>query len=218
MENEEKELLLYSLDIEDLDYDSIDIMSVVKYPAMESDFMAFGKNSVAIKLQKMTEGVITGVALRPDKKIYRNNDVNEFNVIFSKESVKKIAKFFFKNHNQDNTTIEHSFNVNNLYIYESWIVRDPANDTATALGLDVQEGDWVITMDVSGNKEVMAMIEDGEVRGFSLEGYFSSMLIENSNIKKDEIISKYDQIAEIVGNTDTTDGHKYDEIEKLLKQ
>lgn len=192
-------------------------MSVVKYPAMESDFLAFSK-AKATKLQKMTEGVITGVALRPDKEIYRNQGGNEFNVIFTKESVRKIAKFFFKNHNQDNTTVEHEFNANNLFIFESWIVRDVESDVGAVLGLDIQEGDWVISMDISANKEVMAMVEDGDVRGFSLEGYFSSMLIENSKFEKDSPEKTYDKIQEIITDDNKTEDQKYDEIESFLNK
>lgn len=180
----EKKIPTYNLDIEDLDFDSINAMSVVYDPAVESMFLKFNK-SEKVKLQTLNEGVLTGIALRADFDIYRvGQNGDEFNVNFTKDAVRRIAKYFFKNHNHDNTTVEHSFNANNMFIFESWLVVDSNQDKASKLGLEVSEGDWCISMDISGNQEVMDMVDNGELRGFSLEGYFSRMLIDSSKHNK----------------------------------
>src|SRR5690554_3514782 len=83
-------------------------LSVVESPAMEGEFIFLNKQE-EIKLAEVDkeQRILMGVALIPDKLIYRNQGGKEFNIMFSASTIKDIAHGFLKNGNQGNSTIEH---------------------------------------------------------------------------------------------------------------
>ena len=164
-------------------------ISVVEEPAMESFFIALSKNkkpSLNIELKESEEGkkenVLLGVALIPDKPVYRNQGGEEFEIIFSKETIKKAAHNFLKNGYQHNSSIEHEKAINGVSIVESWIVKDSKNDAANAYGLkkeDIVNGAWIVKMKCD-NEEIYNKAINGEIKGFSIDGLFN---LEEVNLK-----------------------------------
>ena len=76
-----------------------------------------------------------GAALIPDKPIYRKDGDEEYYVYFSKETIAKTAEAFFRNNNQNNATLEHAEVLDNMTVFESWIVEDPEYDKSKKYGL-----------------------------------------------------------------------------------
>jgi len=184
MEKEEKEekLDLYELLIENIDFDALTAVSAVDFPAIEKDFMKFakkGKMKFTFGKSDEDKRVITGPALIPNKKIYRFDMFKgEYEVFFSKDTVAQLAQEYLKNHKQSNVTIQHEYNANNMYIFESWIVEDPTNDKSNALGFtDLEPGTWMISMKVD-NDEVWEQIKNDEIRGFSIEAFITTVLTD----------------------------------------
>lgn len=158
-------------------------VSVVENPAMESMFIALSSdsNKVPVNIQfkdsdeAKKENTLLGVALIPDKKIYRNIEGDEFNIVFSKETIKKAAHTFLKNGYQHNSTVEHEDKIEGVSIVESWIVKDPENDTANAYNLakeDIKEGTWIVKMKCD-NEDIYNKAINGDIKGFSIDGLFS---------------------------------------------
>ena len=56
-------------------------------------------------------------------------------------------------------------------LIESWIVEDPANDKANALGFNPSKGDWYVSYKIN-NRETWDKIKAGELTGFSIAGQF----------------------------------------------
>jgi len=191
-----KELPLYELTLENLDIDSITAMSIVDFPAVEENFIALNKQN-KIQLADESKHIITGVALIPDKKIYRKDvEGNEFEVFFSAQTIELIAKLFLKQHRQDNITIQHESNANNIYVFESWIVEDSDKDKSNALGLGkFPKGTWLISMKVE-NAEIWSDIKEGNLNGFSIEAYVSKMLT-NSKIRQEANINNFKEKEEM---------------------
>ena len=54
---------------------------------------------------------------------------------FSKETIAKTAEAFFRNNNQNNATLEHAEVLDNMTVFESWIVEDPEFDKSKKYGL-----------------------------------------------------------------------------------
>ncbi len=159
------------IDEEKID-DGIDAISFVKQPAIEENFIALSKHKVEFKSIDDEKRIIVGLALVPDKEIYRRNGDKEFNIIFSKDTVKKASHLYLKRLKVNNTTLEHEKNTDGVSVVESWIVEDVKNDKSNLYGLNAVEGAWVVVMKVDNN-EVWKDVKAGKYLGLSIEGIFS---------------------------------------------
>ena len=145
--------------------------SLVSDPAVEELFVAFSAEKELIeKLSDSKKHLITGVVAIPNKPIYRNNNGEEYDIVFSADAIESMAKKFMKNFRQMNVTLQHQEDATGIYMVEQWIKRDSERDKSVALGFssDIPNGTWFQTYYVDSN-EVWDRIIKGELRGFSLE-------------------------------------------------
>ena len=170
--------------------DGIDAISFVNSPAIEENFVALSKHKVEFKSIDDEKRIIVGLALVPDKKIYRRQGDKEFNIIFSKETVKKASHLYLKKLKVNNTTLEHEKNTDGVSVVESWIIEDVKNDKANVYELNAVEGAWAVVMKVD-NDEVWNDVKDGKYLGLSIEGIFSDKKEDLSAI--DEVLSICDK-------------------------
>lgn len=205
-----KNMVIKELIIEDDNEQYVDAISLVDYPAIELDWMKFNKvkkmdfKDTFSDAEKM---IITGPAMVPNKLIYRIDYLTdeEFYVWFSRDTIEKIAIDFSKSSRNYNATYQHEKNITDVFVFESWIVKDNNNDKAKALGYDVPNGTWMVSMRIN-NPEIWDKIKTGEVKGFSIEGYFMDKL---SNYNKEE------DLKDIIYSDKLTDKEK---VEKLLNK
>ena len=173
MEDKNKELDLIELFIdEEKELDGIEAISLVEFPAIEENFVALSKHKVEFKAIDEERRVVIGLALVPDKKIYRRDKDYEYNIMFSKETVRKASELYLKNQKQNNTTLEHQTLTSGVSVIESWIVEDVDKDKSSLYGLNAVEGAWVVTMKIY-NDAVWADVKEGKYLGLSIEGIFS---------------------------------------------
>ena len=166
---------LYELliDENDLLLSGVHALSIVENPAIQSDFIALGdQKPVLLAEVSKDKQILMGAALIPDKPIYRKDGDEEYYVYFSKETIAKTAEAFFRNNNQNNATLEHSEVLENMTVFESWIVEDPNMDKSIALGFSaLPKGTWMATYKID-NDELWNDIKEGKMHGFSIEGFF----------------------------------------------
>jgi len=181
-------------------------ISLVDDPAMESMFIALKKQEECIKLAEVDkiERTLLGVVLIPNKPIYRNQNGEEFYITFPKETIQASAHNFFKSGFQLNSKLEHEAPIDGISFVESWIVKDPKNDTANAYGLDsndIVEGSWIVKMKCE-NDEIYQKALSGEINGFSIDGLFNLKEVNlKSNIKMAEETKSFkDQVNEVLVN------------------
>lgn len=167
--------------------DGIDAISFVKQPAIEENFIALSKHKVEFKSIDDEKRVVVGLALVPDKKIYRRNGDKEFNIIFNKDTVKQASHLYLKRLKVNNTTLEHKTTTDGVSVVESWIVEDAKNDKSNLYGLNAVEGAWVVVMKVD-NDDVWKDVKDGTYLGLSIEGIFSD---------KKEDLTAIDEVLQI---------------------
>ena len=136
-----------------------------------------------------------GAALIPDKSIYRRNEKgDEYYIYFSKETVRKASELFFKRSNHKNATYEHKQPIEGMTIVESWIVENTKQDKSALYGLNLPVGTWAVSMKVD-NDEIYEKAKNGEVKGFSIEGYFADKLdMSMQEAKRQETINKLKQL------------------------
>ena len=168
---------IIELEIKDLDFGGINMISLVDDPAIEIDYMVFNKEDMNITMARVDEDkrIITGPALVPNKKIVRfDRQTNEkFYVFFSEDTVKKASEKYLIDKNNSNVSVGHTAPVNDISIIESWLVKDSENDKANALGYDVPPGTWMISMKVNNDSVWNEYIKPGILKGFSIEGSFT---------------------------------------------
>ena len=85
---------------------------------------------------------------------------------------------FLKRGNQGKATLEHKDEyLEDMSVVESWLVEDKDKDKSAKYGFDVPVGTWMISMKVDNDK-IWTKVKAGEVKGFSIEGYFADKLSE----------------------------------------
>ena len=123
--------------------------------------------------------LVGGVAI-PDKLIMRiGEDGEPYYVYFSKNTIRELAYKFMRNKFMDNVNLEHDPEQKvDATLEETWLIEDPKTDKAnTVYDLSLPTGSWVAQYRINDDK-VWDMVKRGEVRGLSLEGYFSDKYIQ----------------------------------------
>ena len=195
---------LYELliDENDLLLSGVHALSIVENPAIQSDFIALGdQKPILLAEVNKDKQILMGAALIPDKPIYRKDGDEEYYVYFSKETIAKTAEAFFRNNNQNNATLEHAEVLDNMTVFESWIVEDPEFDKSKKYGLEVPEGTWMVSMKVDDKDVWDNYVKDNKVFGFSIEGKFANVLRKESSDMdfSDQVLDKtLDMIREFV--------------------
>jgi len=190
-----KKLETIYLDIdEDNIKDGIDAISLVKFPAIEENWVALNEHKVELKTIDEDKRIVIGLALIPEKDIYRRNGDYEYNIRFSKDTVRKASELYFKKLKNNNATLEHQEKTDGVSTIESWIVENPKIDKSALYNLNATEGSWVVVMKIY-NDEVWADVKNGTYKGLSIEGYFSEKAELNlQESKEQELIEKIKQI------------------------
>ncbi len=193
---------LYELLLDETDsFFGVNALSIVENPAIMSDFVALGdQKPILLAEVNKDKQILMGAALIPDKPIYRKDGEEEYYVYFSKETIAKTAEAFFRNNNQNNATLEHAEVLENMTVFESWIVEDPEFDKSKKYGLEVPAGTWMVSMKVNDKKVWDDYVKDNKVFGFSIEGKFSNVLRRESDMNfSDEVLDKtLDMIRQII--------------------
>ena len=195
---------LYELliDENDLLLSGVNAVSIVENPAIGSDFIALGdQKPILLAEVDADRQVLMGACLIPNKPIYRKDGDEEYYVYFSKETIAKTAEAFFRNNNQNNATLEHAEVLDNMTVFESWIVEDPEFDKSKKYGLEVPAGTWMVSMKVDDKDVWDNYVKDNKVFGFSIEGKFANVLRRESSEMdfSDQVLDKtLDMIREFV--------------------
>ena len=162
------------LTIKDESEDGIFAVSLVEKPAIEHPFVHLSKEELKFKVVDEERRIVVGFALVPDKKIYRKIKDKEFNVYFSKDTVRKASELYMKNLNLNKFTVEHEHNVTGVNVIESWIVEDAKNDKANLYNLEPKGGEWVMMSKVY-NDDIWNEVKQGTYKGYSIEGRFDGL-------------------------------------------
>ena len=128
--------------------------------------------------------ILVGPLMVPDKLIpRRDKDGNEYQVYFSEETVEKLAYKSMFDKIIDRINIEHTEElIDDVYLAESWIVKDPENDKANFYGYSPKKGTWMGILKVDNKQIWHEFIKTGKVKGFSVEGYFANIIEKYSKL------------------------------------
>ena len=156
---------------------AIDAISLVTSPAIESEFVFFGKEKNNLTFAKVDEEkrMLISPALIPNKQIFRHDPQtsSDYFVYFSKATVRKASELYLKHNNHHKATYQHQDRISGILTVESWIIEDSKLDKSTLYGFSLPVGTWMVKLKID-NDEIWSKIKDGELKGLSIEGYFTN--------------------------------------------
>jgi hypothetical protein len=166
---------VYELFIEeDSEFSGVEAISIVEEPAIESDFIALKVHKMQMAEVNAEKRILMGPALIPNKKIYRRSEEGEeYQIFFSEDTVRKASQLFLSKGNQNNSTLEHQYQLKGMSVVESWIVEDEKKDKSALYELNMPKGTWMVSVKVNNEEVWEEFVKTGKVKGFSIEGYFS---------------------------------------------
>ena len=193
-----KKLPVFELDINEDEFNKsgVQYVALVDDPAVDMEWEAFNSNEPLQFLTDTDRRIVTGVLMRADYPIYRNNiERGEHYVVFRKNKIEKIVQKFAKlgYHNNVNKMHEASDVPDGVSMFESFIV-DSSRGIQAPKGMKVEDGSWIGSYKVD-NDQVWSDIKEGKFKGFSVEGFFG---YEFS--KEEDPLSEIDQVIHILNS------------------
>jgi hypothetical protein len=137
-----------------------------------------GKRFAAFALDE-EQMIVIGPAMVPNMRIPRLNEETgeRYDVFFTEETIAKLAQKFARELRLPETNVDHRADKPaDAYVYESWLVSDPEKDKSALYGYKLPKGTWMVAMKVESEK-TWALIKQGYLRGFSIEGFFGEKLV-----------------------------------------
>lgn len=192
------DLPVYLLDIsEDMNDDAeVDYVALVDRPAIQKNWNAF-KNQQRFEVVSEDKRIISGPLMLADVPIFRSDATyGDYYVVFSKDTIFKIAQKFFKRGYQSNVNLMHSPNaqVDGVTMFESFIT-DESRGILPMKGFeDAPYGSWFGSFKVD-NQDVWNDVKEGKFKGFSVEGLFTYKTKPN---KEQELMNAIKEILQKV--------------------
>ena len=199
---------------------AIDAISLVTSPALEVDFVFFGKEKNNLTFAKVDEEKreLIAPALIPNKQIYRYdaNTDSDYYVYFSKDTVKNAAYSYLKHNNHHKATYQHEQRVSGVLTVESWI-KEGDSDKSKLYGFDLADGTWFVKMKIE-NDDLWKEIKSGNLRGLSIEGFFVDKLEKmNKTFTDEEIQTAYKEL-QAEGKIELKDFKTVEKVQKDLEK
>jgi hypothetical protein len=153
---------------------------------------------MSFEIQDEEERIISGPLMLADTPIYRYDSSGEYYVVFTADTIKKIAQKYFKKGYQSNVNLMHDngMTVEGVTMFESWIVDEKRGIKAMKGFEDVKDGSWFGSFKVE-NEDVWELVKEGKLKGFSVEGVFnySKSGISNPQKMMQDIIDILHQVS-----------------------
>ena len=206
---------------------AIDAISLVTSPAIEQDFVFFGKEKNNLTFAKVDEEkrMLVSPALIPNKQIFRHdpNTDSDYYVYFSPDTVRKASELYLKHNNHHKATYQHQDRVSGVLTVESWI-KEGDSDKSKLYGYDLPNGTWFVKMKIE-NDELWEKIKAGELKGLSIEGYFTNKFEQMQKTKPttEQILSAFNELVREGKITTMSKAKRIelglaDDVEKLTQQ
>jgi hypothetical protein len=191
-------LPVFELRLDD-QFDSITYIALVDHPAIERNFLAFSKDSVIQKFATSDEEqrIVTGALMLANQPIFRNNkDIGDHYVVFRPDTIKGFILKFFKQGNIDKVNLMHDVPVEDVFMFESWIV-DREKGKAPPEGFEgIPDGSWFGSFKVDNDDIWDNYIKTGLFTGFSVEGFFTYSE-ESHDVDEYKLIAIKDILSQI---------------------
>lgn len=180
----------------------IDKISLVEFPAVESNFLAFDKSEkkLLFAVENEEKRMVTGVLARCDYPIYRkDSEFGEYYIKFGEKVIKQMAEKMLKQNHQNDINIEHqeNSNIEGVDMVELFIKNSEKGINPKGFE-DISDGSLFATYKIN-NTKVWEAIKNGTFKGFSIEGLFD-FETENREIEDDAELDEILSLLEALYN------------------
>lgn len=216
-----RDLPLYTANISE-DYDGIYAVSLVDFPATETEWVCFEKiQEQKYSIQDEDQHLLTGPIMLCQTPIYRRTpDGYEFNIIYTKETIKVMAEKMLSDMSHNNIDIQHDGEIldkGKVSLVELYIVDKEKGINPKFI--DVPDYSLMATYKVHDDS-LWQECKNGKLNGFSLAGYFSIEHIKKENFRKthtmlEAIKNKVKEFLLEFSNVSTDKGSIYWQGEEL---
>lgn len=163
------------------------VVSLVDEPAVEYPWQLFSnKKRQTFQVENPDLQLITGVVMLADTPIYRYDPTyGEYYIVFSKETIEKMVRKFFKEGYQENVDSDHSFNLMEGIELQQAFIKDTAKGLSPKGFEEVPDGSLFFTYKVTSD-ELWEKVRTGSWTGFSLAGTFEMEQAFRKVVNKEE--------------------------------
>jgi hypothetical protein len=194
---------VYEMLIDEADNTSgVFAISLVSDPAIESNWVYMSKqrntNLASIAPDKR---LLLGPVLIPGKLIPRVDEETgeEYDITFTPEVIEKAAHLYLLRQNNNNSTLEHEADIEDISTVESWIIADPEKDKSVKFGMNYPKGTWMIMSKINNPEIWNDYVKTGKVKGYSIEGMLGHELIKASKVELGYNTTGYNQQTQTRG-------------------
>lgn len=155
-------------------------------------------NRYSLRIDSEDQRIVSGPLLVANTPIYRKQGNKEFYVMFSKDTIKKIAIKYFKEgkHNNVNEMHDPKKALGNVTLFESWISDEERGIKPMEGFEDLPDGTWFGSMKIDDDK-TWGKVKEGKFKGFSIEGFFSNKTEEANLISDDDLVQ---EVLKVLGD------------------
>lgn len=123
--------------------------------------------------------MVVGPLMIPNKLILRVDEEGEpYYVFFSEETIKNVSEKVMREKYMDQLNIEHdSDKPVDGYMVSTWLIEDEIMDKQQVYGFSYPKGTWMGQYKIE-DLSVWNKVKEGEVKGFSIEGFFSDRFVQ----------------------------------------
>lgn len=185
---------VFYIRVNDEDTTGIDAISLVDMPAVEKNFLCFSKDKQPVRMNfDDSKHIITGVVALADTPIYRyNQQMGEYWVVFSKETIQKMVEKFARMDLFKSVNLQHDDEqfVDDVYMIESYITNKERGISPAEFS-DIPDGSWVVSYKVDNESLWEEIINGNKLNGFSLQGMFELEEHFNKITPKEETFDEW---------------------------
>ena len=181
----------------DDDVTGMTAVSLVEHPAIEVPFLCFETEKQSFQLNN-DKRIITGPAILADTPIYRNSPSRgEYQVVFTKETIRQIVEKYFKNQLVNKVNLQHNelTFVNSVTMVESLII-DKERGICPNEFKDIPDGSWIVSYKVDDDALWNEIKNGKHLNGFSIEILSEVELMESN--KKENNMNKFFKLAKAI--------------------
>ena len=181
---------VYKVQIDDINL-GIDGIALVKFPAVEKDWLCFNKDNERLSFSVINEEKheLLGVIARCDYPIFRNFDGYKCFIVFDKETIELMTEKWLRDGNFNSINTEHTKNyVDGVFLKEVFI-KNIENGINPQGFEDISNYSLFAKYKVE-NDEIWEQVKNGTYNGFSLEGMFNLKEEINTVTEEDELFEE----------------------------
>lgn len=174
-------LPIYKLVINDeADETGVDFVALVDQPAIQIAWHKFDHvKPFEFKVESDEKQIVSGPLMVADMPIYRRDSSGEYYAVFDANTIEQIVLKFSKNKAQNNVNLMHNNEriVDGVFMFESFII-DRKRGIMPPIGFEeLTDGSWFGSYKIE-NKDVWSMVKEGTFQGFSVEGVFGQVKVD----------------------------------------